>query len=243
MKSRRSVCYFFKGRRNKAVKKSYQKVSDYIKKRILSGELKPKDKIPPERELAEDLDISRGSVREGLRTLENMGVIKSVQGSGNFITDNFEETVTEIMSFMYVLKGMDVHQITEFRYTIEWEAMELAVKQATDQQKMAMQAHLKMLKAIDDEDMCVPHDKAIHYLLVEASGNSYMMTTYNALTRIMDLYIPRQRANIIAGMKENHTLQAAHDLMVEGVVEGDLKKGMEGIKRHFQYIRQYQDEV
>lgn len=223
------------------MKKSYQKVSNYIKNRILSGDLKPKDKIPPERELAEALNISRPSVREGLRTLENMGVIESKQGSGNFITDQFEETVTEIMSFMYVLKGMDVKQITEFRYTIEWGAMPLAVRQATKEQKTAMQLHLTMLKAIQDENMCVAHDKAIHYLLVEASGNSYMMTTYNALTRIMDLYIPKLRANIIAGMRENHTLQIAHDMIVEGVIEGDLERGLEGLRRHFSYIRQYQD--
>ena len=67
-------------------KKSYLKVNDYIGEKISKGELKLGDKLPPERDLAKTLDISRNSIREGLRILENMGVVKSQHGAGNFIS-------------------------------------------------------------------------------------------------------------------------------------------------------------
>ena len=110
------------------MEKSYAKVSTLIKEKILAGELVPGDHLPPEREMAELLDTSRNSVREGLRVLENVGVIESRQGSGNYISGRFEETLTEVMSFMYVMKGMKDSEITEFRYALEWQAMNLAAE-------------------------------------------------------------------------------------------------------------------
>ena len=88
------------------MEKSYLKVDNYIKEQILNGELKAGDKLPPERELAQILDVSRNSVREGLRILENMGVIASQQGSGNYISNEFDDAIVSVMSYMYVLKDL-----------------------------------------------------------------------------------------------------------------------------------------
>lgn len=223
------------------MEKSYQKVIHYIKTNILEKKLVPGNRIPPERELAELLDTSRNSIREGLRILENMGVICSCQGAGNFIASNFDETLTEVMSFMYVLKDMDLDSITEFRYTLEWQAMKLAAGRATPEQKQKMLEHLKALETAGTEHMRVLHDKAIHYLLIETTKNDYMITNYKALTNIMDLYIPKMRGKIIEGMKREDLLGRAHRMLVEGVVEGNREKGMEGLELHFKYINQYKD--
>ena len=63
--------------------KSYQKVVEYVNQGIQDRKLKPGDRLPAERELAEELDISRNSVREGLRVMENIGILDSRRGSGN----------------------------------------------------------------------------------------------------------------------------------------------------------------
>ena len=146
------------------MERSYMKIINYVKREILAGALKAGDQLLPERELAEILGVSRNSVREGLRTLDNMGVIKSFHGSGNYIAGNFEETLTEVMTFMYMLKDMDYDRITEFRYALEWQAMNLAVRQATDQQRQKMQEYYKKLITADREETRVKYDKAIHYL-------------------------------------------------------------------------------
>ena len=223
------------------MEKSYMKVIHYIKNGILNGALKPGDQLLPEREMAERLLVSRNSVREGLRTLENMGVICSHQGSGNYIEGNFEQTLTEVMAFMYILKDMDIDHITEFRYALEGQAMKLAVYKATERQKKEMLEHLKGLEEAVSEETRVIHDKAIHYQLIAATQNDYMIANYNALTNIMDRYIPQMRSKIIEGMKSDQLLVRAHCKIVEGVVEGDLKKGQEGLDLHFQYINEYKN--
>lgn len=222
-------------------RKSYTKVSDYIWDNVLSGTLKLGDKLPPEREFAQILDISRNSIREGLRTLENIGVVSSQQGAGNFISAQFEETLTEIMSFMFTLNGMQDNQITEFRYAIEWEAINLICGKLPDDIKEKLLLHLEKLEQATDEEEAVMHDKAIHYLMIEATNNDYMKTNYRALTKIMGLYIPRLRGKIIVGMKSDEDLKNAHRILVEGVVEGNLEKSMNGLHQHFKYIIQYQN--
>lgn len=222
-------------------KKSYAKVNEYIWSKVSNGELKLGDRLPPEREFAKILDISRNSVREGLRVLENVGVVSSQQGAGNFISAEFEETLVEIMSFMYTLNGMNDNQITEFRYAIEWEAVNLITGKVSDDIKEDLLYYLEKLEQAESEEEAVIYDKNIHYLLIEATNNDYMKTNYRALNKIMNLYIPRLRGKIIVGMKGDKELRNAHRLLVEGVVEGNMKKSMTGLEQHFQYIIRYQN--
>lgn len=224
------------------MEKSYKKVREFIWNNLYSGELKAGDKIPSERELTEILGISRNSVREGLKTMENLGVIESQHGAGNFITRNFEKTLLDVMSFMYILDNIDNAQITEFRYALEWEAVNLIVGNLTDSQKESLMYHLTQLEEADDEKVRVIHDKAIHYFLIEATNNEYMTANYKALIKTMDLYIPKMRSKIITGMQGDKELRYAHRLIVEGVIEGNLEKGLDGLQKHFQYISTYQND-
>lgn len=223
-------------------KKSYLKVSDYIGEKISNGELKLGDRLPPERELAKNLDISRNSIREGLRILENIGVVKSQHGAGNFISAEFEETIADVMSYMFILKGMDDKKITEFRYAIEWEAVNLITGKLSTKSKEELAYYLNKLEESESEKEAVIYDKKIHYLLIDLTNNDYMKTSYQALTKIMNLYIPRLRGKIILGMKGDKALSGAHRMIVEGVIEGDLKKSIEGLNSHFEYIMRYQDD-
>lgn len=73
-----------------ASKKVYEQVIEQIQYKILNGELKKGDKLLSERELSEQMNVSRTSIREAIRVLETMGVIESRQGEGNFICTNIE---------------------------------------------------------------------------------------------------------------------------------------------------------
>ena len=86
------------------MEKSYEKVIEYVKHGIGSGEIQAGEKLLPERELAQKLEISRNSAREGLRILENMGVLESQQGAGNYVSGNFDEILAEMLSFMYIFQ-------------------------------------------------------------------------------------------------------------------------------------------
>ena len=77
--------------------KAYKGVIEYFKNRIMAGELRPGEKLPQEREIAQMLEVSRNSVREALRIMDMTGVISSQQGSGNYITCEFQKSIAETM--------------------------------------------------------------------------------------------------------------------------------------------------
>ena len=223
------------------MEKSYLKVDNYIKEQILGGELKAGDKLPPERELAQQLDVSRNSVREGLRILENMGVITSQQGSGNYISNDFDDTIASVMSYMYILKEMNMDQITDFRYGLEWQAINLAAQRATENQKKRMFDLLEKMENAETEPLRVSYDKEIHYLIIEAAGNDYMTVNFNALANIMERYIFQMRGKIIHGMSSDKDLIDAHRMMIEGLAEGDREKARRGLDLHYTYIYQFKN--
>ena len=83
--------------------KAYKGVIEYFKNRIMAGELRPGEKLPPEREIAQMLEVSRNSVREALRIMDMTGVISSQQGSGNYITCEFQKSIAETMGMMFAM--------------------------------------------------------------------------------------------------------------------------------------------
>ena len=219
--------------------KPYQLVIDQIKDDILKGVLKPGDRLPGERELAEQLGVSRNSVREGLRILENMGVTASRHGAGHYVSLNFDAPMTEMLSLIYTMKNMGRDDLNQFRYCLEREAMHLAVDNASESQKIQIRTHLDALLSAETEKDRYEHDMALHKTLIEASRNDYLITTYSALTNVIEDHIPVLRGKIIEGMKSNDMLEYAHRLLVMGVVNSDLKMGLDGLDRHFGYIRQF----
>lgn len=103
--------------------RAYEKIINYVEQQVMQGRYKKGDKLPPERELAALLGASRNSVREGLGILERMGAISSQQGAGNFISDNFEKTLIEVMTLMFILEEGTFREISEFRYALETQAL------------------------------------------------------------------------------------------------------------------------
>lgn len=224
------------------MEKSYMKVREYIWNRLYAGEIKAGDKLPAERDLAELLQISRNSVREGLKTMENLGVIESQYGAGNFIARNFDKTLRDVMTFMYLLNNRSNEQITEFRYGLEWEAVNLLVGNLTDEQSENLMKHLEKLETAVSEHERVKCDKALHYYLIEATNNEYMIANFRALTKTLDAYIPTMRSKIITGMQRDEDLKNSHRMIVEGIVNGDKEMALEGLSMHFQYIITYQND-
>lgn len=107
--------------------KAYEKVIEHIKKPIINHDLTIGEKLPPEREISEQLGVSRNSVREAIHMLEMMGFISSQQGAGNYVSCNFEKNLVESMSMMFILHKLDYGSITQLRFALEMQAFVLAV--------------------------------------------------------------------------------------------------------------------
>ncbi|WP_130863279.1 FadR/GntR family transcriptional regulator [Bacilliculturomica massiliensis] len=222
--------------RKDAPGKTYEKVIRHIKEKILTGEYRLGQKLPPERELAQALDVSRNSVREALRTLEIMGVLESLQGAGNYVSGNFEKNLMESMSMMFVLEELDYSQLSQLRAAIEAKALELAIQHRTPAFVEELKAIVTQLAESDDEKISALLDARLHYTIALHSENKLIINILQALSRVMDLFIADMRRKIMAAEMEKGTLQRVHEEIAAAVALGDTQKADAALKLHFEII-------
>src|ERR1700690_2522513 len=105
----------------------------HVRALIASGALHPGDRLPPERELARELKISRSSLRAGIGFLSAMGVLKSRHGAGTFVSSGPPALDSSSLNVLGVLHGFLPWQMFEARLVIEASVASLAAERATDE--------------------------------------------------------------------------------------------------------------
>src|SRR5688572_7071139 len=94
-----------------------RKVVEHIKELIMSGKLKPGDKLPPERELAEKMDVSRPTIREAFKILSATGLLDIRQGNGVFVAAQ-SVRLDNLATFLF-MQSDTIHELFEVRKMIE----------------------------------------------------------------------------------------------------------------------------
>ena len=217
-----------------------EKFIEYVENRILEGTLKVGDSLPAERVLAQQLGISRTAVREGIRILEVIGIVESRHGSGNYIQSYFDKTLVQVLTMMYALDALSYNEIREFRYSVERQALVLAVNNADEESRAELTRYLQIMEDPDrSEQEQTQADHMIHYTIIQMSGNRLVIANYLALNRIIGEFIGDIRRQIRKESLEDFAgFQSVHRQMVEAICTGDLDLAKDALDRHFVYISQ-----
>ncbi|MDX5682251.1 FadR/GntR family transcriptional regulator, partial [Clostridioides difficile] len=165
-----------------ASKKVYEQVIEQIQYKILNGELKKGDKLLSERELSEQMNVSRTSIREAIRVLETMGVIESRQGEGNFICTNIEKTLIEPLSMIFKLNNGTLEDILELRIILEIEIAKLASKRITSSEVIELKHIIDEMRVEtnkkDNNRVLVLLDQKFHSKLATLSKNYLIQSLF-----------------------------------------------------------------
>lgn len=163
-------------------------IASSLERRILEGSLKPGDRLPPERELAAELGVSRPSLREAIQKLASKGMLQSRQGGGTYVTDCLESTFFDPWSDMLGAHPNLGEDLLEFRRMLEGQAAEWAAERATeaDLERLA-QAFAAMQKAFEGDDLekRSVSDISFHQAVCEASHNALIGHLASAMLRLM----------------------------------------------------------
>jgi DNA-binding FadR family transcriptional regulator len=124
--------------------RAFEAVCDQIRQQLLRGELRPGDRLPGERELAEQFHVSRGIVREATRSLEAMGLLESRTGAagGLYIGGSTTQGITQAMNDMVSLGQMSIGTVTETRIEMTCMAIRLACQRGTEAEFDAIEADI-----------------------------------------------------------------------------------------------------
>jgi GntR family transcriptional repressor for pyruvate dehydrogenase complex len=144
----------------------------HVRDLIDCGALRPGGRLPAERELAQQIGVSRPTVRAGLRTLAALGVVRSRRGSGTYIPSGPPTLGAEALSFLAALHKFTVDDIYEVRRILEVGAAGLAAERATPNQLAALADDVAGLFAsLADPHLFFAHDISFHRGIAAASRN------------------------------------------------------------------------
>jgi len=158
-------------------------VVDHIRSLIENGTLQPGDKIPPEREFARSLKISRASLRTGIGYLAAMGVMKIRHGVGTFVADGPPEFGKASLSLMSALHGFQTWQMFEARIILESHLAGLAAERGKEEHHAALAEEVaEMFAAIESPADYLIHDVTFHRTISKASGNPILAAIIETIT-------------------------------------------------------------
>src|SRR5450631_1137019 len=157
-------------------------VARRIEQLVRSGNLKAGDRLPPEPDLAQMLRVSRSSLREALKGLMYLGLIKSRAGDGTYIQSSLSRVLNQHFQWMILLDEVKHLEIYELRKIIEPDAAALAAKRATRADIESLEAALDGLAAgRGNPELFHAFDIQFHDAFAQASGNAAIQTTMRML--------------------------------------------------------------
>lgn len=174
-------------RAGREVRSQSDVVVDGIKDMITSGRLQPGSRLAVEHELAEQLGVSRGSLREGVRALALMGVLETRQGAGTYVTSLDPSTLLGPLGVLVELQRPEnIIHLMSVRRVLEVEAAGRAALRITDAELAAAADALHRMEGMIDHDS-VDHDAVMetdidfHRVIAEASGNPTLTAMIHGL--------------------------------------------------------------
>ncbi|KQV06931.1 FadR/GntR family transcriptional regulator [Leifsonia sp. Root112D2] len=192
-----------------------------IKAMIVAGELKPGDRLPPEKELSERLGVSRNSLREAVKSLEFIHVLDVRRGDGTFVTSLEPRQLLEAMSFVVDLhRDRSVLEIFEVRRVLEPHAAGVAARLISDSELDALAASLASVDESTDVDRMVAHDLEFHRIISNASGNAYLSSLLDSMSG------STTRARIWRGITQNESVGrtlSEHASILKALREHDVE--------------------
>lgn len=218
--------------------KTYYKVMEYLVERIRFNRIKRGDKLPTERELAEELEVSRAAIRESYKILSIVGLIENRPGSGTYIKDEFDEWPEGPMAIVLKLTDTTTDDVLEFRRMIEVEISTLAAERITEAEiEKLKECYGEMLNA-DGEVEKSKLDKSFHYLIAKASKNSIILNAYNAMAPMIQLFTYNIRHRVLENESED-ILETLHRDIYESIINRDREKARNSMKTHMDMINKY----
>ncbi|WEK12383.1 MAG: FCD domain-containing protein [Candidatus Microbacterium phytovorans] len=216
--------------------RAWRVVLEKIEADLLEGRLGPGDRLQPERELASTLGVGRSSVREALRVLEVMGLIRTATGSGPtagaIVTATPHGGLAQLLRLQVAAQGFPIPDVYETRLLLEeWAVAHLAAQSEAD-----LAPARATLEAMDAEGLTAEEflalDTQFHLRLTDAAGNIVVAATMAGLRTTIESYI-RAGAERIPDWESTSTrLRHEHADVLRAIEDGDADRARELLRAH-----------
>jgi GntR family transcriptional repressor for pyruvate dehydrogenase complex len=218
------------------VESSVDKIILQLKQLITSGQLKPGDRLPAERQLAEKLGVGRSYVREAILKLEFYGLLKTSPQSGTYVSGLSIKVLDNLISDIIKFNKDDFSALIEARYYIELDAVRLAAERRTEQDVIELRAALEEHKLKAEQNLdSFEEDMLFHIKIAEAAKNS-------VIESMMIVLVPDLIKNIIesnvCGKDRSMIAIDEHRAILKAIEEKDIDAAENAMAMHLDEILQ-----
>lgn len=214
-------------------KSTLEIIIQQIKNQIKKGILKPGEKLPSERKLADQLGVSRASVREAIQALAFSGYLEVIQGKGTYILE-MATRYDEIVNFFSEFSDYSLDYLMEARIMLEGEFARLAALNASQEEIDLIERIFNEIDSSGDLNSFVVKDLEFHLTIAKATHNPFM----NGLMKIIGemLYKETQKIIEISENTRENTIETTRDL-VQAIKKGNAEQAKELMSKHIRNIR------
>jgi DNA-binding FadR family transcriptional regulator len=205
---------------------------------VLRGLVRPGERLPPERELASILNVSRSSLRQALKVLQTMGVVEARQGSGTHLSRSAEQILRQPTDFLMPLRGISFAEVFEARRAMEAEACASAALNASETDLLKLRRELEaMCLHLREPAAYFRHDVAFHRQIAVASGNNVYLWFEELAGKVLaDAWLARAKAG------NTEETFAEHRSILEAIEASDPEGARSALLRHLMLSKFYSDE-
>ncbi len=223
--------------------RAWQIVLERIEGDLRDGRLGPGDRLTPERELAVQLGVGRSSVREAVRVLEVLGVVRTATGSGPsagaMIVTTPRGGLAAFLRLQVAANGFPLSDVVRTRVVLEGDVAERLARSDADLTEI-----VGILDAMDAADLAPDEflalDARFHQALAEASGNAVIAAMMAGLRSSIEAYTQAGAARLGSWTRTADRLRQEHRRIVDAVARGDADDARERVRGH---ITDYYTEV
>lgn len=215
-------------------------VTSQIEDLILAGVLRPGDRLPAERDLAERLDVSRPVLRESFRALEAEGLLVSREGSGTFVADVIGPIFSEPVVALIERHGEAASDYLEFRRDLEAQAAAYAAARASETDIAILDTLISGMReahAAGDQTREASLDIEFHQAIGEAAHNIILMHCLRSCYRLLEngILVNQRLLFDMAGARD--TLLAQHEALAEAIRARDPERAADAARQHIDFVR------
>lgn len=217
-------------RRNKV----YEDVARQIERLILK-KLRPGDKLPSERELAEILSVSRSSIRDAIRSLELAGMVEPRQGAGTIVREISPNSLVNPLANALKHKEALMSELLDFRRILEPPLASRAATHASADEIEEMEDILtRQERKLRKGESTIGEDSEFHYAVAMASGNSVVLKVLDILMDLMR--DTRERSLQVEGRPQKSL--AGHRRILSAIKRHDAEAAKAAMRRHIEDVEE-----
>ena len=213
------------------------RVVEHVRRLIEKGTLGPGDRLPGERDLAQELGVSRPSVRSGLEALEAIGVVVSRRGAGTFIAEGPPDLGIEPLSLLASLHRLTAGEMFEARLVLEVGVAGLAARHATADALATMADVVsEMFASLEDPKAFLVHDVRFHRAVAAGCGNRVLA----ALMEMVSAQFYELRKQTIGRARDLKESAEMHRRIYRAIRARDCEAAQAAMTEHLEAARHAQ---